>query len=84
MAVKEWLDGSLKEWKPGKSCSPQGLGLGLLNIFSEMSSGTEAPSATLPMTPSQMMQSTPWRKGMASREIWTGWRGGIGEPSEVQ
>ncbi|GAB0188276.1 hypothetical protein GRJ2_001292900 [Grus japonensis] len=52
------------------------LGLVLFNIFvGDMDSGSSAPSASLPVTPSTVVQLTRWREGMPSRENLMGLRG---------
>jgi len=39
--------------------------------------GLSAPSASLPMTPIHVVQSTHWKEGMPSRKTLTGLRGGL-------
>ncbi|PKU42806.1 hypothetical protein llap_6885 [Limosa lapponica baueri] len=52
-----------------------GIALVLFNIFvGDMDSGIECTLSM--MTPSCMLRSTCWRKGMPSRGTWTGLRGG--------
>ena len=48
----------------------------LTSLSATWTLGLSAPSASLQMTPSRMVQSTHWREGMPSSGTWTGLRGG--------